>query len=143
MHDPVLTPSGDAARLVRWLLALVIVTNACADATSPTEVSHVDEPSQHATIDASAALSSIDDALSRIVSTLDDPATAAPLRAALLELRIPLAAGGAAPGNATEAAARAVDAYGRSTTGEDAELDAIRLALDVAVGSRGSDGPTR
>jgi len=55
-----------------------------------------------------------------------------------------LASDGAADGMATEATARrAVHAYGRSTTGQDAELDAIRLALDAAARSQRSDGPTR
>ena len=143
MHDPVRYPSREATRLVGRLLPLVIVAStACADTASPTDESTADEPSQYAATDVTAALGSIDDALARIIPALGDRANAARLRAALLELRIPLAAGGAAPENATDAAARAVDAYRRSTTGEAADLDAIRLALDAAAGGRRSDAST-
>ena len=155
MNDPVLSPSRNAVRLVGRLLPLVMVAaNGCVDGSSPTDVTHVDEPVQHTTIHGTAALSSIDDALARLIPALDDAVAAAPLRAALLELRMLLASDGAADGmatdgnvtegNATEATARrAVHAYGRNTTGEDAELDAIRLALDAAARSHRSDGPTR
>jgi hypothetical protein len=132
------------------LLPLVVVAaNGCVDGSSPTDVTHVDEPVQHTTIEGTAGLSSIDDALARIIPALDDPVAAAPLRAALLELRMLLASeraadGMATEGNATEATARlAVHAYGRSTTGEDADLDAIRLALDVATQRSSFRGPTR
>ena len=150
MHDPGLSPTRAAVRLVGRLLPLVIVAaNGCADASSPTDVTHVDEPVQNTTIHGTAALSSIDDALARISPALNDPAAAAPLRAALLELRMLLASDGAADGmaadgKAAEATARhAVHAYGQNTTGEDAELDAIRLALDAAARNHRSDGPTR
>jgi hypothetical protein len=143
MQDTVRYPSRDARRLIGRLLPVVIVAaTACADTASPTDVSPVGEPLQQAAIDATAALSSIDDALARIVPALNDRTNAAPLRAALLELRIVLAAGGGAGSTTTEAAARAVDAYRRNSIGEVADLDAIRLALDVAAGSRRSDAPT-
>ena len=59
MNDPMFSPSRNAVRLVGLLLPLVVVAaNGCVDGSSPTDVTHVDEPVQHTTIEGTAGFSS-------------------------------------------------------------------------------------
>ena len=138
MRDRATSPPRGAVRRMTLRLALLLVTTtACADRPSPVDVPprRGEASADAGPVGATAALTSIDDALVRIVPALDEPRAAAPLRATLAELRTALAAGdGADVPSARAAAHRALEAYARATGRDEAELDAIRLALDAAAG---------
>lgn len=133
------------ARPYLLLMVALATTPACVDRSSPVEVSEVREaPHDGGRATVSAALIGIEDALARIIPALQDPLAAEPLRTTLLELRAVLAAGGGAAVQPREAAARrALATYSRTSDGEDAEIDAVRLAMDAAAGGYPSQGAAR
>ena len=78
----------------------------------------------------------IDDAIDRIVPALGDAASTERLASALRGLRRALDAGDVADGsNLARVAQSEVESYARVDRGHAAELDAIRLALAVVIGS--------
>lgn len=135
-----LTPIPRASILRTSMLAVVtaIASTACVDAAAPTD-SPLDAVSADPdAVHARAALIGIDDALLRILPLLDDAEATAPLRATLTDLSSVIATGERTERQSAAAATalRALDAMTGYVGADEAELDAIRLAVDAAAWQR-------
>lgn len=122
---------------VVMLAALIAAASACTPDTEE-RLTGPDTPS--ATVTAGSpmvsihAIDAIDDAITRLIPSLSDPAAAGPVGTALNGIRKQLADGDAATlRGAIEAARKLIDVYEQRTgqaSGDDADVQAVRLALE-------------
>jgi hypothetical protein len=134
-HIPTLHTSSSALRTAVSTVLVLITSTACADPSRVIDVPATgDGGDPDADRHAAAALSSIDDVLFRILPALGEAAAVEPLRAQLTELSVLLAVGDwPIDATAVTAAQRALDDFADTAGADEAELDAMRLALQAAA----------
>lgn len=119
-----------AARIVG--VALPIGLSACSDQIDPASPEPAPASAKGTAVQAAAASPALQDALTRLIPNLSQGAPVATLTSALRALATAMASSNdAVTAVALERALAAVDQYASSSAADEADVDAIRLAIAV------------
>lgn len=111
-------------------VALPIGLSACLDPMDPASPERDSAPAKGAAVQGATASLAVQDALTRLIPNLSHPALAAALAHPLREFAAALAdSNDAVTAVALERARAAVDQYASSSAEDEADVDAIRLAI--------------